>query len=415
MHKIIAGACASHSSGMAILAAFANPVLSRCFSRSLLVVSLMLMALPAAVAEQAKWRNWERFREHFIQFDGRVIEHEVDARTTSEAQAYAMFFALVSNQPQSFALLLEWTENNLAGGDLTARLPGWLWGRAPESDSGSALLPRWRLLDENSASDADLWLAYALLEAGRLWQVPRYHALGMSLLRQVSQKEVLRLRHEFALLLPGQRGFQVAEQRWRINPSYYVPQQLALFSRIDPSGPWSLLNAQLPAMLSGCCASGYAPDWLVYDGGAGWQADQGGRLIGAHDAIRVYLWAGMMDRREPGRDLLLGALHGMRSQMLRRGEPPVRIDLSTGRVSGKPPPGFSAAVAPYLDALDEKALLARTLKQLRNQDSDGLYGHGQRYYDQVLALFGLGFIERRYRFSRCGELLPAWSPSASGC
>ncbi|KAG1316525.1 hypothetical protein G6F63_016033 [Rhizopus arrhizus] len=38
------------------------------------------------------------------------------------------------------------------------RLPAWLWGR--EAKGG------WQVLDSNPASDSDLWLAYALLEAG---------------------------------------------------------------------------------------------------------------------------------------------------------------------------------------------------------------------------------------------------------
>lgn len=371
--------------------------------------------LPATMAQASDWPHWESFRQRYIQFDGRVIEHQFNSRTTSEGQAYAMFFALVNNQPQLFALLLDWTENNLARGDLTANLPGWWWGLAQGSESDVAVLPRWRLLDENSAADADLWLAYTLLEAGRLWQVSRYHALGISLLRQIAQKELLRLPGEFVALLPAQRGFKIGEYRWRINPSYYVPQQLAFFSRIDPSGPWHQLDAQLPLMLAACCASGYAPDWVTYHEGAGWQPDKSGQLIGSYDAIRVYLWAGMMDRRQPGHQPLLESLHGMRSQVQQRGEPPERVDVTSGRASGNTPPGFIAAVTPYLYALDEQTLLSRNLQRLRALESGGLYGRKQRYYDQVLALFGLGFIEQRYRFSPCGALLPAWNAADPGC
>ena len=30
------------------------------------------------------------------------------------------------------------------------------------------------MLDPNSASDADVWMAYSLVEAGRLWKIPCY-------------------------------------------------------------------------------------------------------------------------------------------------------------------------------------------------------------------------------------------------
>jgi endoglucanase len=35
------------------------------------------------------------------------------------------------------------------------------------------------------------------------------------------------------------------------------------------------------------------------------------------------------------------------------------------------------------------------------------------YYSQVLALFGQGFDEARYRFDPHGRLLPAWSAPCS--
>jgi endoglucanase len=32
----------------------------------------------------------------------------------------------------------------------------------------------WAVIDTNSASDADIWIAWSLLEAGRLWKHPDY-------------------------------------------------------------------------------------------------------------------------------------------------------------------------------------------------------------------------------------------------
>ena len=414
MRKIIAGASVVDMVIQRSLLAWAWNLLSRQCIWRLISVMLLAASLPVATAQAGEWQAWDSFRQRFIQSDARVIEHEFDARTTSEAQAYAMFFALVDNQPELFAQLLNWTERNLAGGDMSVRLPGWLWGQAkPRSASGS--LTGWTLLDENSASDADLWIAYTLIEAGRLWQVPRYQTLGLALLSHVSRQEVLRLPDGFITLLPAQKGFQAGEQRWRINPSYFVPQQLSLFSRADPSGPWQQLETQLPQLLLSCCSSGYAPDWLIYHRSAGWQPDKGGQLIGSYDAIRVYLWVGMMNAGHPGRQHLLEALHGMHNLLLVRGEPSERIDLISGQASGKAPPGFIASVIPFLKAFDEKALLARSVQTLQSLESDGLYGRKPRYYDQVLALFGLGYLDKRYRFSRCGELLLAWSAAPSDC
>lgn len=120
-------------------------------------------------AEQP-WPLWEQYSARFIDAQGRVIDHSADDKTTSEGQSYALFFALVDNDRARFDKVLGWTQANLAGGDLTAQLPAWSWGHA--SDGG------WRALDPNPAADSDLWIAYSLTEAGRLWHNPRYEKIG---------------------------------------------------------------------------------------------------------------------------------------------------------------------------------------------------------------------------------------------
>ncbi|MEK9939779.1 MAG: glycosyl hydrolase family 8, partial [Methylotenera sp.] len=78
--------------------------------------------------------------------------------TTSEGQAYALFFALVANDQPQFERLLQWTQLNLAQGNLATNLPAWHWGQKADGS--------WGVIDGNSASDADIWIVYTLLEAG---------------------------------------------------------------------------------------------------------------------------------------------------------------------------------------------------------------------------------------------------------
>lgn len=378
------------------------------FALGMLGLAFALMIPGSVLAGVSGWPAWNSFGQHFIQSDGRVVEHEANGRTTSEGQAYAMFFALVNNDFMLFRQLLDWTENNLARGDLSKNLLGWHWGRDASA--------QWRLLDDNSASDASLWMAYTLLEAGRLWQVPRYRALGLALLAQAREKEVLQLPNGAMTLLPGPQGFRLDERTWRVNPSYFVPQHFSAFARADPGGPWRVLETQLSAMLAGCCPAGFAPDWLIYRTPQVWQADPARHSEGSYDAIRVYLWVGMMNKAQPGRDHLLRQLAGMQALLRTRPDPPERVHVRTGRNSGSGPPGFVAALLPYLQALGDDKLVARALQQLRVSDSGRLQEARQHYYDQVLALFGLGYMEQRYRFSRCGALLTAWNGFADdGC
>ncbi|MBN0517222.1 hypothetical protein JTM39_37265, partial [Pseudomonas aeruginosa] len=73
--------------------------------------------------------------------------------------------ALAANDRAGFDKLLTWTQNNLAEGDLKQHLPGWLWGKKDDE--------QWTLLDSNSASDSDLWIAWAPLETGPRGQTPQ--------------------------------------------------------------------------------------------------------------------------------------------------------------------------------------------------------------------------------------------------
>ena len=100
--------------------------LMRC-RQTLLLLALLSFAVGAA-AQAVDWPLWENFRRHAIQSDGRVIERRADDRTTSEAQAYALFFALVANDRGQFDRLLSWTQNNLANGDLRKQQPAFLRG-----------------------------------------------------------------------------------------------------------------------------------------------------------------------------------------------------------------------------------------------------------------------------------------------
>lgn len=130
------------------------------------VVMAMLVMAAMNVRAACSWPAWDHFKQAYISDGGRVIDPS-DSRkiTTSEGQSYALFFALAANDRAMFDKVLRWTEDNLAEGSLNKQLPAWLWGK--KADNG------WEVLDTNSASDADIWIAWSLLEAGRLWKEDR--------------------------------------------------------------------------------------------------------------------------------------------------------------------------------------------------------------------------------------------------
>jgi endo-1,4-beta-D-glucanase Y len=392
------------------LASRLDALRTRSASRLLIVLAVAVLYLSQEGHAQQPWPLWESYAGHIIDQQGRVIDHTAQDHTTSEGQAYGMFFALVANDRTRFDKIFRWTETNLAAGDLTLRLPSWSWGKGPDGS--------WRALDPNPASDADLWIAYDLMEAGRLWQEPRYRKLGTLMAMRIAQQEVVYVPGLGTTLLSGTVGFHPNPSTWLLNPSYLPPFVLAYFAKAIPTGPWRAVLDSLQPLLAQGSGAGYAMDWVS----AGTvirpslsptelAAGVNDKLpIGSYDAIRVYLWLGISDPATPGVQALLPRVSGMATYLKMHVTPPEQVD-SLGRVlSTNAPPGFSAALIPYLHALGLKAPEKLQIERLAAtfDTAQALYGHNAAYYDQNLALFSTGWTEQRYRFDRDGSLKVKW-------
>ncbi len=111
---------------------------------------------------------------------------------------------------------------------------------------------------------------------------------------------------------------------------------------------------------------------------------------------------------DPLRAPLLLSMEGMRRALQTGPSTLERVDTVTGAASGKTPSGFTAVLLPYLTAQRETALAERLLLQLQATQQQAFFSRQSAYYDQMLALFGLGFIEKRFRFNVQGRLTPSW-------
>ncbi|MCJ8283011.1 MAG: glycosyl hydrolase family 8, partial [Rivularia sp. ALOHA_DT_140] len=113
--------------------------------------------------------SWDSYRRRFIQRDGRVIDYEASDRSTSEGQAYAMLRAVLIDDAATFALTLNWGENNLRrlkDDKPVDSLWAWKWGRKADGS--------WGAIDNNFASDGDIDAITALILASRRWNRPEY-------------------------------------------------------------------------------------------------------------------------------------------------------------------------------------------------------------------------------------------------
>jgi len=360
---------------------------------------LCLMAFIQASCAGQDWPSlWRSYVAGFMDDQVRVIDHDAGDRTTSEGQAYGLFFALVANDRTRFDGLLHWTEENLAAGDLTGHLPAWLWGRGANN--------QWGVLDSNSAADADLWIAYTLLEAGEAWNEPRYTKVGLALAHRIAADEVVEVPGVGTMVAPGPTGFQHGDS-YRLNASY-VPMQIILrLARLMPDAPWAKVAAATPAFVRDSAPHGFASDWTEFKDDAGIQASPS---IGSYDAIRVYLWAGMLDEATPHRDDTLKAITGMAGYLRTNPIPPAKVRPDGSIEDPKGPVGFSAALLPYASALHEEQMRDQQLSRVQSEFKAqlGLLGSPPKYYDQNLALFGLGFFQQQFGFDSKGALKLRW-------
>lgn len=388
------------------------------FRGGLLCALLLTLLLPVTARAEAcsvpPWPLWQTFVEHFVQPDGRVMDASTPQRhSSSEGQSYAMFFALVADDRETFEKLWRWSVNNLAQGDIKAHLPGWFWGLDEHGE--------WVLLDSNSASDGDLWFAYALLEAGRLWHRADYTEDARHLLDNIATQEVAALPGLGKMLMPGKFGFikpdPASPDQWQLNPSYMPIPILRRFAEVDPKGPWADIAKNTAALIKAVSHNGFVADWVTYratGAKAGeFVTDPTKGDLGSYDAIRTYMWAGLMPARDRLRKPLLDSLGGMLQATTEDGVPPEKVQVTTGAHSGAGPFGFSAALLPYLKALGKTTLQKEQALRVDQLMAQSLTPEAVKlaqppYYFFVLSLFSLGYMDNRYHFLDDGKLQPMW-------
>lgn len=331
------------------------------------------------------WPMWDQFKAANIDANHRVIDFsDKRAITTSEGQSYAMFFALIADDRTTFDKLLVWTEQNLAKGDITRNLPSWLWGRSGTS---------WGTLDSNNATDSDLWIAYNLLEAARIWNVPEYAAKAHAMM-ELLKRDVRRIANLGPVLLPGSRGFDHNDYI-KVNPSYYPVFILRRFAQEDAF--WTDVAEATVRLLVRTAPNGYSPDWAEIDkNGRLLPPDDEDCVIGSYNSIRVYMWAAMLAPDDPAYDVLMRRFAPMKQLTERMAMPPEKVNILTGKGNQPGSAGFGACL---LEMLGE----GKTADWIRTvMASEPI--EPKSYYRNVLILYGAGFDQGLYRFDKNGRL-----------
>ncbi len=397
-------------------------------------------AIPTLTNDELLAQSWQAYVEQFIQTDGRVIDREDGDRTVSEGQAYAMLRAVMIDDPDTFALTLDWAETNLqrrdANGDRIDQLWAWTWG---QDEAGT-----WGIQDANFASDADIDAATALILAARRWNRPDYLDLARIKLQDIwdystvvvpnadgdisgaesasnletaseNPPEVVAEAAPIPTseaespsipdlegdryLLPGPiESFRSEPDLLYLNPSYFAPYAFRIFAQVDPDHDWlSLVESSYRILEDSAQISdvGLPSDWVAYNAATdAFMPLESPRLNSSYgfDAYRVW-WRVMLDAvwfDEPRAvEYLQTHLAFLEDQWQSQQSIPARIDLE-----GNPLVDYeSTAQYGMLYAafnLTNPAIATEIRHQkLLVQYRDGFWDSDSAYYTHNLSWFGI--------------------------
>jgi endoglucanase len=357
--------------------------------------SAFLSALPKSTRNRELLaKSWESYRQRFIQRDGRVIDYEASDRSTSEGQAYAMLRAVFIDDPATFALTLNWGENNLqrqVNNKRTDNLWAWKWGKNADGN--------WGTIDNNFASDGDIDTITALILASRRWNRPEYLDLAKAKLQDLWNLSVFEGGGKHYLLPGPVDAFVKNGSTLYFNPSYLAPYAFRIFAQVDPKRDWlSLADSsyeilEKSAQLS---AVGLPSDWVALDIKTGkyqlLPESSPLQTLYGFDAYRIWwrlaLDAAWFDSRRARRYLQTSSQY-LQKLWRERSHLPARMDLQgKSLVNYEATSQYAMLYAAW--ALIEPKLAQELLeKKLLPQYKQGIWDDKSAYYTQNLAWLGL--------------------------
>lgn len=199
-------------------------------------------------AIRTSWRQW---KSAFLQPDGRVIDTGNGGISHTEGQGTAMLAALRMDDREVFARVWRWTRETLADSD-TGLLR---WRDDPKADPAKT--------DPNNATDGDLMIAWALVSAGRRWDIRALSVQGLALAGAIHE-QLSRPCTNGLLLLPGRTGFE-ADGKLTLNPSYALFPAFRALAAADRHHDWSAVIRGHERLVRTAAFGrhGLPPDWLV--------------------------------------------------------------------------------------------------------------------------------------------------------
>lgn len=332
---------------------------------------------------------WASYKQQYIRPPGNSVDPARDGETISEAQGYAMLRAAWMRDKTTFDLVFRWTDRHLKRPD---GLYSWRW-----TSAGGG-----RVLDSNTASDANQEIAFALIVGSRIFNDPELLVRARQLLAAIRTHERIDLPSGW---FPSAGDWAVS--RRITNLSYFLPYAYPYFARADPGGRWEgVIDAgyDLLAKVLQPRDARLVPDFIVVTANGDPAALPPDSGVSAHftsDAMRIY-WRVAVDCRWHKRVTAcsdpLDASH-VTSMIARDGALYTKYRVDGSVLERVESTSFYGAVLPYLLAHAPAAAQALRARHLSAPVVWRLISSPDRYYDLNWVWFGLaaadGYIDRR--------------------
>jgi endoglucanase len=251
-----------------------------------------------------------------------------------------MLLAVAADDRAAFDRIWGWTRANLMVRD--DQLLAWRW----EPNKRPAVA------DMNDASDGDILVAWALVEAADAWNDLSYRIAARRVAVEVGRKLLLLGTKDGLLLLPAVAGFSKEDRPDGpvVNLSYWVFPAFARLPRAAPEVDWAGLTQSGLALLraSKFGAAGLPADWESLAEGVPTPA-KGFANAFSYDAIRIPLYMAMAGVGER-------ANYAPFLKLWERPGPLVAVDLNTDARKNFGEPGYDAVAALTQCAVQGKKL-----------------------------------------------------------
>lgn len=253
------------------------PMLTR-----LLCIGLMLLMTacqPSLDLHQTE--DWQLYKSRFISSDGRLIDTGNNDVSHSEGQGYGMLLAVKHRDREMFDKAWQWTKANLQVRSDTL----FMWRKRQNVELKDE--------DPNNASDGDVLIAWALLEAAKQWQQTGYENEAKQIIADIKNKLVVHW-NGLKILLPGEYGFKTANTI-TVNLSYWVYPAFKAFAAIDNDPVWQQITESGLTLLKQARYGRWQlpPDWLLLNDNNTMEATKNKRF--GYDAVRIPLYLSLAE------------------------------------------------------------------------------------------------------------------------